>query len=214
MNGRLRICSFSAVLLGSASVPAAGPAGITQPVVQPAQEPRLDYDLAALNLPADASVPKATPAPSLAPDPPADRGVRILVSLPQQKAWVFDDGKLVDSSPVSTGKRGYETPAGTFPILQKKVHHRSNKYSNAPMPYMQRLTWSGVALHAGNVPGYPASHGCIRFPRSFAKRLYGLTDFGTKVTITRQRARSADAALALIGGGPPKVRHDVELASR
>jgi hypothetical protein len=82
------------------------------------------------------------------------------------------------------------------------------------MPYMQRLTWSGVALHAGHVPGYPASHGCIRFPRKFAKRLYGLTDFGTKVTITRQRARSADAALALIGGGSRKLPNDVELASR
>jgi hypothetical protein len=214
MNGRLLICSLSAVLLGSATVPDAAPADITRPAAQPAQEPRLGYDLAGLTWRADVSTSDVTPAPSPAPDPPADRGVRILVSLPQQKAWVFDDGKLVDTSPVSTGKRGFATPAGTFPILQKKVHHRSNKYSNAPMPYMQRLTWSGVALHAGHVPGYPASHGCIRFPRKFAKRLYGLTDFGTKVTITRHRARSADAALALIGGGSRKLPNDVELASR
>jgi hypothetical protein len=213
MNGRLLIFGISGVLLGSATLPDAAPAGASQ-IEQPTREPRLAYDLAALTWPAIISNPKADAALSLAPEPPPDRGVRILVSLPQQKAWVFDNGKLVDTSPVSTGKRRYETPAGTFPILQKKVHHRSNKYSNAPMPYMQRLTWSGVALHAGHVPGYPASHGCIRFPRKFAKRLYGLTDFGTKVTITHQRARSADAALALIGGAPLKLRHDVELAAR
>jgi lipoprotein-anchoring transpeptidase ErfK/SrfK len=124
-------------------------------------------------------------------------GVRIVVSLPQQKAYVFEDGDLVATSPVSTGKKGHETPAGTFRILQKKVHHRSNRYSNAPMPYMQRLTWQGVALHAGALPGYPASHGCIRLPRSFAKKLYGLTDYSTSVTVTRERPRSAEEALTL-----------------
>lgn len=124
-------------------------------------------------------------------------GIRVVVSLPQQKAYVFKDGELLDTSPVSTGKRGYETPVGTFPILQKKVHHRSNRYDNAPMPYMQRLTWSGVALHAGKVPGYPASHGCIRFPRSFAKKLYGLTNYGTTVTVTREKPKSAKDALSL-----------------
>ncbi|HEX8443683.1 MAG TPA: L,D-transpeptidase family protein [Allosphingosinicella sp.] len=202
------------MLLGSATVPDAAPADVHTSAERPSQ-PQLPYEFAALAWPAVVSTPKVEPASTAAAEPPpADRGVRILVSLPQQKAWVFDDGKLVDSSPVSTGKRGYATPAGTFPILQKKVHHRSNKYSNAPMPYMQRLTWSGVALHAGHVPGYPASHGCIRFPRKFAKRLYGLTDFGTKVIITRQSARSAQAALALIGDHPPKLRHDVALAAR
>ena len=211
MEARLLISGLSAVLLGSASLPDAAPADIRPRTGQLVQEPRLSYEIASLTWPASVSTPAAKPVP---PEPPADRGVRILVSLPQQKAWVFDDGKLVDTSPVSTGKRRYETPAGTFPILQKKVHHRSNKYSNAPMPYMQRLTWSGVALHAGRVPGYPASHGCIRFPRAFAKRLYGLTDFGTKVTITRQPARSADAALALIGGSPSKLPNDVQLAAR
>ena len=124
-------------------------------------------------------------------------GIRVVVSLPQQKAYVFKDGELLDTSPVSTGKRGHETPVGTFPILQKKVHHRSNRYNNAPMPYMQRLTWSGIALHAGSVPGYPASHGCIRFPRSFAKKLYGLTNHGTTVTVTRKKPKSAKDALTL-----------------
>jgi lipoprotein-anchoring transpeptidase ErfK/SrfK len=123
--------------------------------------------------------------------------VKVVVSIPLQKAYVFQDGELVATSPVSTGKRGHETPAGTFRILQKKVHHRSSKYDNAPMPYMQRLTWYGIALHAGRVPGYPASHGCIRLPRSFAKKLYGMTDYGTSVTVTKRRPKSAEEALNL-----------------
>ena len=138
-----------------------------------------------------ADPPAAAPAPSRS-------SVRILVSLPEQKAYVFKGGEFVASSPVSTGRKGYETPVGTFPILQKKVHHRSTTYDNAPMPYMQRLTWSGVALHAGHVTGRPASHGCIRLPRSFAKKLYGMTNFATRVTITRQRPRSAEEAGKLV----------------
>lgn len=128
--------------------------------------------------------------------PPEPR-VKIVISLSQQRAYVFRDEELVATAPVSTGKRGKETPVGTFRILQKKVHHRSNLYSNAPMPYMQRLTWSGIALHAGDLPGYPASHGCIRLPWSVAKRLYGLTDFTTEVTVTRSRPESAEQALKL-----------------
>jgi hypothetical protein len=115
--------------------------------------------------------------------------VRIVVSLPQQKAYVFRSGLLVATAPVSTGRPGHPTPVGTFRILQKKVHHHSNRYSNAPMPFMQRLTNYGIALHAGSLPGYPASHGCIRLPRSFARKLYGMTDFSTRVTITRERLR-------------------------
>jgi lipoprotein-anchoring transpeptidase ErfK/SrfK len=136
----------------------------------------------------------SAPAPE---SPTAGGGVKVVISLPQQKAYVFDDGDLIATSPVSTGKKGYETPVGTFRILQKKVHHRSNRYSNAPMPYMQRLTWQGVALHAGSLPGYPASHGCIRLPRSFAKKLYKLTDYSTNVTVTRERPKSAEEALTL-----------------
>jgi pyruvate/2-oxoglutarate dehydrogenase complex dihydrolipoamide acyltransferase (E2) component len=145
--------------------------------------------------PAEPEEPQAAPAPLLERAP---SGVRVLVSIPQQKAYVFEDGELLATSPVSTGKRGHATPTGTFPILQKKVHHRSNKYANAPMPYMQRLTNYGIALHAGKLPGYPASHGCIRLPWGFAKKLYGLTDYGTKVTITHQRPKSAEHALDLV----------------
>jgi lipoprotein-anchoring transpeptidase ErfK/SrfK len=112
---------------------------------------------------------------------------------------VFRSGEAWGSTRVSTGRRGHETPVGTFPILQKKVHHRSNLYDNAPMPYMQRLTWGGVALHAGRVPGYPASHGCIRLPRAFAQDLYRITGFSTTtVVVTDEPATSAEEARALI----------------
>ena len=168
---------------------AVSPKRLAAAVPQPAVAPEAAVpDPIATSEPADA-------AP--APPPPATGGVRIVISIPQQKAYVFEDGDLLATSPVSTGKRGHATPVGSFPILQKKVHHRSNKYANAPMPYMQRLTWSGVALHAGSVPGYPASHGCIRLPRKFAKKLYNLTDHGTVVTVTSKRLKSASAARAL-----------------
>jgi lipoprotein-anchoring transpeptidase ErfK/SrfK len=140
------------------------------------------------------------PPPPLPPTPEealAD-GVLIVVSLASQRMFVFRDGELWDASKVSTGKRGNETPVGTFPILQKKVHHRSNLYDDAPMPYMQRLTWGGVALHAGHVPGYPASHGCVRMPKAFAKKLYGITGFSsTLVVVTDERVASADEALSV-----------------
>lgn len=207
MKRQLFLSGLCGILLGSATPPIAT---ANAPIHVPRPRPELSYELVELAWPDSVIAPPAPPAPP----PPRDRGVRVLVSLPQQKAWVFDDGVFVAASPVSTGKRGHTTPAGTFPILQKKVHHRSNKYSNAPMPYMQRLTWTGVALHAGALPGYPASHGCIRLPRAFAKKLYGLTDYGTRVTITHQRAKSANAALALIGGEPRQSADDVVLASR
>jgi lipoprotein-anchoring transpeptidase ErfK/SrfK len=146
-------------------------------------------------IPAPPPTPGPTPAPAStaapAPDTAAAAGaLRVLVSLPQQKAFVFRDGVLLATAPVSTGRPGHPTPVGTFRILQKQVHHRSNIYSNAPMPYMQRLTTYGIALHAGQLPGYPASHGCIRLPWAFAKKLYAMTDSATLVTITRQPVRS------------------------
>lgn len=110
--------------------------------------------------------------------------VSIVVSIPDQKAYVYRGGNLVGASTVSTGSDGHETPVGAFTILQKKVFHRSNLYSAAPMPYMQRLTWDGIALHAGHLPGYPASHGCIRFPAAFARQLYALTEIGGDVMVT------------------------------
>lgn len=110
-------------------------------------------------------------------------GVLVVISKGSQQMFVFKDGELWDSSPVSTGKPGKETPAGVFPILQKRVHHRSNIYSNAPMPHMQRLTWGGIAIHAGKLPGYPASHGCIRLPKDFARSLFAQTDMDTTTVV-------------------------------
>jgi hypothetical protein len=117
---------------------------------------------------------------------PAAKGqLLIAVSLGSQRLTVYDDGVPIAHSPVSSGTVGHATPTGVFSIIQKNRHHRSNIYSGAPMPFMQRITWSGVALHAGVVPGYPASHGCIRLPNEFAARLWGMTRLGARVIIAR-----------------------------
>ncbi|WP_290888964.1 L,D-transpeptidase family protein [Arenimonas sp.] len=137
-------------------------------------------------------VPGATPLqllpgeylwlPELSPRGP----VLVLVSLPEQRAYVYRNGVRIGVATVSTGKPGFETPTGVFTILQKKREHYSNLYDDAPMPFMQRLTWDGIALHAGRVPGYPASHGCVRLPYAFSERLYGVTAHGITVVITDQ----------------------------
>lgn len=133
----------------------------------------------------------------------AQKGVLIVVSIASQRLWVFRNGEEWGSTTVSTGRRGHGTPAGTFTILQKAVTHRSRTYGNAPMPWMQRLTWSGVALHAGRVTGAPASHGCIRLPWDFARQLYALTDpAATSVVILRQPLAYAAAAKSAALGLP------------
>jgi L,D-transpeptidase catalytic domain len=109
--------------------------------------------------------------------------VLALVSLSKQRIWVYGSEGLISESAVSTGKAGHRTPTGVFSILQKNKFHRSNLYWNAAMPYMQRITWSGVTFHAGIVPGYPASHGCIRLPHRFAVALWGMTRIGTRVVV-------------------------------
>lgn len=119
-------------------------------------------------------------APQVAPEGP----VVIVVSIAQQRAYAYRNGIPIGISTVSTGKKGYETPTGVFTLLQKNVDHKSNLYNDAPMPYMQRLTWDGIALHAGNLPGYPASHGCVRLPLAFARLLYGVTKLGLTVIVT------------------------------
>jgi hypothetical protein len=110
--------------------------------------------------------------------------VIIIVSLPEQKMAVFGNGVRIGSSTVSTGTKGHATPTGVFTILQKKVDHESSIYKGAKMPNMQRLTWTGIAMHSGNLPGYPASHGCVRLPADFAEKLYSVTKVGTTVIIT------------------------------
>ena len=99
---------------------------------------------------------------------PAGVPVMAVVSLRHQRVTIYDADGWIMRAPVSTGQTGYETPAGIFSILQRKAEHFSNLYDDAAMPYMQRLTWSGIALHGGALPGYPASHGCVRMPHGFA----------------------------------------------
>lgn len=118
--------------------------------------------------------------------------VVVLVSLPDQRVTVYRNGALIGASTCSTGKPGHTTPSGVFVILQKDKNHHSSTYNNAPMPYMERLTWQGVALHAGNLPGYPASHGCIRLPLDFAKLLFGVTTLGTPVIVADAKMATAD----------------------
>lgn len=114
---------------------------------------------------------------------PVDGTLSMLVSLTSQRIFVYRDTRLIGMAAVSTGMAGHATPVGAFQILQKNQWHRSNLYSNAPMPYMQRLTWDGIAIHAGIDPGYPASHGCIRVPMAFARKLFAATLPGVTVYV-------------------------------
>jgi lipoprotein-anchoring transpeptidase ErfK/SrfK len=108
----------------------------------------------------------------------------IAVSIDKQRVRIFDDNGVFAEAPVSTGMPGHPTPTGVFSVIQKHKFHHSNIYSGAPMPYMQRITWSGVAMHAGVLPGYPASHGCIRMPMSFAVKMWNWTKMGARVFVT------------------------------
>ena len=108
----------------------------------------------------------------------------ISVSIAQQRLRIYDANGLFAESPVSTGMPGHSTPMGVFSVIQKQKFHQSNIYSGAPMPFMQRVTWSGIAMHAGVLPGRPASHGCIRLPMAFAVKMYGWTRMGARVVVT------------------------------
>ena len=121
-----------------------------------------------------------------------------VVSIGDQRVTIWQGDKAIARSSVSTGMEGHRTPQGVFSVIGKERYHESNLYSNAPMPFMQRITWSGVAMHAGVVPGYPASHGCIRLPEGFAQRLYGMTHMGMRVIVSAHDLSPvavADAAL-------------------
>jgi L,D-transpeptidase catalytic domain/SPOR domain len=184
--------------------------------------------LAAAKIPA----PVIPPPPAMI-EPPSvasvlRSGTLIVISKKSQNMFVFSDGALWASTPISTGKRRHETPSGVFPILQKHKLHRSNIYSGAPMPFMQRLTWDGIAIHAGWVPGYPASHGCIRMPRAFAQSLFKLTTASATTVVigddpletevgAQQFALTArlpvHSALAPPADPPPAAPPPVELAA-
>ncbi|HEX7877164.1 MAG TPA: L,D-transpeptidase family protein [Sphingobium sp.] len=126
----------------------------------------------------------------------------LIISIERQMIHVYSGDRLIGVASVSTGAQGHRTPTGEFPILQKREWHRSNLYSNAPMPFMQRLTWDGVALHAGHNPGYPASHGCIRLPTAFARKLFALTQIGTLVRVNADELGPALMLDALVLNDP------------
>ena len=138
-------------------------------------------------------------APELAPDGPS----LAVVNLETQRLILFRNGVPIAASTISSGTKGHETPTGVFTILQKQQEHYSKTYDNAPMPNMQRLTWRGIALHAGKLPGYPASHGCIRLPMKFSALLFGATNLGMTVVITEVPVGpEVSAAPQLVAGGP------------
>lgn len=118
--------------------------------------------------------------------------LQIIISIADQRISLYENGALIARSSVSTGVERHPTPLGVFSVISKQKWHRSNIYSAAPMPYMQRITWSGIALHAGDLPGYPASHGCIRLTNDFAIRLWHLTKRGTRVIIAHEDVRPVE----------------------
>lgn len=143
--------------------------------------------------------------------------VVVVVSLPEQMAYAYRNGVRIGVTTASTGKKGHRTPTGVFTILNKDKNHHSKTYGNAAMPYSERLTWDGVALHAGGLPGYPSSHGCVHLPSEFAHRLFGITHKGTTVVIagksTAPRSVVHPAVLTPVGAnsGAPETDHDLGL---
>jgi hypothetical protein len=140
----------------------------------------------------------------------------IVVSLPEQRAYVYRNGVRIGVSTVSSGKRGHDTPTGVFTILNKDKDHHSKTYGNAPMPYSERLTWDGVALHAGGLPGYPSSHGCVHLPSEFARQLFDITTKGMTVVIadevTAPRHVAHPAALAPVDPNSGGAQQSAALA--
>ena len=138
------------------------------------------------------------------------RPLFLMVSLNKQRVYVYDAEEQIAEAPISSGARGHPTPTGIFSILQKRRRHYSNLYDSAPMPNMQRLTWSGVAMHAGHLPGYPASHGCVRLPHSFSKKLFSMTEMGTRVVVTKDPvAPEAFIHSKLVRSYPPDMKDTV-----
>lgn len=121
-----------------------------------------------------------------------------VVAIKDQRVSIYDGNGVALRARISSGQGGYETPVGVFSILQKKAEHYSNLYDDASMPFMQRITWSGVALHAGALPGYPASHGCVRLPYEFAEKIFSLTKLGMRVVISRDDIAPVDFSHRLL----------------
>jgi hypothetical protein len=203
--------NFSASLMLVIAAPllaqATGAGSAVQQPSQPVMEPPLQSEVKPPITPPPLATPQPVETPPIAkpvPKPVLKKGpvdalkpgqfvweprdsydgpMKIVVVLDIQRIYVFQNDKLLGFSTISSGKKGKETPTGYFNILQKNIDHKSNLYSNAPMPFMQRLTWDGIAMHGGQLPGYPASHGCIRLPHPFAKALFGATKMNQEVVV-------------------------------
>ena len=126
------------------------------------------------------------------PDAAAGGPILVVASLTEQMVYVYRNGVRIGYAPVSTGKPGHDTPTGVFTTLQKDKNHHSSRYNNAPMPYTQRLTMDGVALHAGGLPGFPSSHGCVHLPSAFAQSLFAASPLGMTVVISKQSVSPED----------------------
>lgn len=151
--------------------------------------------------------PADTPVEALAdgqwvwtPDAAPEGPIMVVVSISEQRAHVYRNGVEIGYSSASTGKKGHETPTGTFVTLQKDRDHHSSIYNNASMPYTQRLTWGGISLHAGGLPGYPSSHGCVHLPTRFAEELFKASPLGMTVVVSRE------------GDSPEETVHPLEVA--
>jgi hypothetical protein len=146
---------------------------------------------------------------------PPSAGVPLMaiVALGEQRVTIYDAEGQILRAPVSSGQTGYETPAGIYSILQKQAEHFSNVYENAPMPFMQRITWSGIAFHGGVLPGHPASHGCVRLPMGFAQRLFDLTKIGMRVIVVPTDVTPVDIAHPALFKSRP-IAGEVSLATQ
>ena len=158
--------------------------GLTFAIVAGANPAQAASAAAIAAMPIEQAATELSPNQFVWKDNGSSEPVTIVVSLMEQRAFVYRGSTMIAATTISSGKDGKDTPAGTYPILQKNAVHKSSLYDDASMPFMQRLTWDGIAIHAGRNPGFPASHGCIRVPLGFAKQLFGVTTLGTTVTVT------------------------------
>ena len=158
--------------------------GLTFAIVAGANPAQAASAAAIAAMPIEQAATELSPNQFVWKDNGSSEPVTIVVSLMEQRAFVYRGSVMIAATTISSGKDGKDTPVGTYPILQKNAVHKSSLYDDASMPFMQRLTWDGIAIHAGRNPGFPASHGCIRVPLGFAKQLFGVTTLGTTVTVT------------------------------
>ncbi len=168
-----------------------------------------DYGRLGLKPAGEQSAREAKPAE--VPNP--ERPLFVVASIADQRVSVYNHHGLVARSAISTGMAGHPTPKGIFTIIGRERYHRSNIYSAAPMPFMQRVTWSGIAMHLGVVPGHPASHGCIRLPAGFATKLWGLTKIGERIVISPQEVTPAEFAHPLLPAPKMLVQTEADRAA-